>query len=68
MYLFLISILHYFPFALSALPRATPLTTLSGVTNPDTKTIIKFREKIGSLIYAMKQFRLDIAYPLGVFA
>ena len=30
--------------------------------------ITEFRGKIGSLIYAMKQTRLDIAYPLGILA
>ena len=35
---------------------------------PDPETITELRGKIGSLIYAMKQTRLDIAYPLGVLA
>ena len=35
---------------------------------PDLHTITEFRGKIGSLIYAMKQTRLDIAYPLSVLA
>ena len=35
---------------------------------PDPKTITEFRGKIGSLIYAMKQTRLDITYPLGILA
>lgn len=37
-------------------------------STPDPETITEFRGKIGSLIYAMKQTRLDIAYPLGVLA
>ena len=35
---------------------------------PDPQTITEFRGKIGSLIYAMKQTRLDICYPLGILA
>ena len=35
---------------------------------PDPETITEYRAKIGSLIYAMKQTRLDICYPLGVLA
>ena len=36
--------------------------------SPDPQVITEFRGKIGSLIYAMKQTRLDIAYPLSVLA
>ena len=35
---------------------------------PDPEVVTEFRGKIGSLIYAMKQTRLDICYPLGVLA
>lgn len=35
---------------------------------PDPQTISEFRAKVGSLIYAMKQTRIDICYPLGVLA
>ena len=35
---------------------------------PDPQAITDFRGKIGSLIYAVKQTRLDIAYPLSVLA
>ena len=35
---------------------------------PDPETITDYRAKVGSLIYAMKQTRLDICYPLGILA
>ena len=35
---------------------------------PDPQTVTEFRAKIGSLIYAVKQTRLDIDYPLSVLA
>ena len=37
-------------------------------SKPDPETITQFRGKVGSLIYAMKQTRLDICYPLGILA
>ena len=35
---------------------------------PDPETVIDYRAKVGSLIYAMKQTRIDICYPLGILA
>lgn len=35
---------------------------------PEPDVITEYRAKIGSLIYAMKQTRLDICYPLGALA
>ena len=35
---------------------------------PTPEAITDFRGKIGSVIYAMKQIRLDIAYTVGVLA
>ena len=35
---------------------------------PDPETVTNFRAKTGSLIYAMKQTRMDICYPLGILA
>lgn len=37
-------------------------------TTPDPEIITDYRGKIGSLIYAMKQTRVDISYPLSVLA
>ena len=37
-------------------------------TAPSPKIITDYRGKIGSLIYAMKQTRVDIAYPLSILA
>ena len=36
------------------------------ILNPDPKAITDYRAKVGSLIYAMKQTRVDICYPLGI--
>ena len=50
----------------------TPHTTFNADHEPTApvspQIITEFRGKIGSLIYAMKQTRLDIAYPLGILA
>ena len=35
---------------------------------PDPETITDCRAEVGTLIYAMKQTRLDICYPLGILA
>ena len=35
---------------------------------PDLEIVTDYRAKVGSLIYAMKQTRIDICYPLGVLA
>lgn len=37
-------------------------------TTPSPEIITDYRGKIGSLIYAMKQTRVDIAYPLSILA
>ena len=44
-------------------------TTDDEPINPPTpETVTDYRGKIGSLIYAMKQTRVDIAYPLTILA
>ena len=35
---------------------------------PDPEAVTDYRAKVGSLIYAMKQTRVDICYPLGILA
>ena len=37
-------------------------------TTPEPEIVTEYRAKIGSLIYAMKQTRLDIFYPLSILA